>query len=89
MKDNDAPYPPELAFDGIEFAFMVMPPGAPFAVLTQAQLKLRPVQNWPSLPVQRTPWFALTPGVAREVAAKLQQAADQAEKPHMPPATKQ
>ena len=85
MSKDEAPYPPQLTAVGMDTNFIAMPPHAPFPVLLQARVVLQSIDL--SRPGQtRTEWFALTPAVARRMAQELQDAAAQAEKPHLPPA---
>jgi len=84
-KTSKAPYPPRLAAHTLEADFTVLPPHAPFPVLLQVRLAMQRIgETKPAqLATVHTEWCAVPPAVARQMAAALIAAADQAEKPHL------
>lgn len=87
MKSKEPPFPPGWAGSGLEAHFMAMPPGAPKPFLLQVRVAMRPFvpgSTYQEGATSHTEWFALTPDLARQLAATLQDAADRAERP-LPP----
>lgn len=88
MKDkSDAPNPPKQVALGMEVDFTAMPSNAPFPWLLQARVTMRAMRQGMGPATSHTEWFVLTPGMARQWAEDLQDAAARAEAPRPPEPT--